>query len=88
MGGTFISTSEAYPGKFIAQLYNALSGFTGTDVRSELSLFANTRFLIPVVADILSRANRKLSTIKTGPGYCAPISGLSDIQSEITIDAK
>ena len=32
MGGTFMSMPEEYRGKFIAQLHNALSGFTGTDV--------------------------------------------------------
>lgn len=32
MGGTFMSMPEDYRGKFIAQLHNALSGFTGTDV--------------------------------------------------------
>lgn len=32
MGGTFMSLSEDYKNKFIAQLHNALSGYTGTDV--------------------------------------------------------
>ncbi|KAG5221016.1 Golgi apyrase [Salix suchowensis] len=32
MGGTFMSMPEDYRGKFVAQLHNALSGFTGTDV--------------------------------------------------------
>jgi hypothetical protein len=32
MGGTFMSMPEDYRGKFIAQLHNALSGFTGTDL--------------------------------------------------------
>lgn len=32
MGGTFMSMPEEYRNKFIAQLHNALSGFTGTDV--------------------------------------------------------
>ena len=32
MGGTFMSMPEDYRSKFIAQLHNALSGFTGTDV--------------------------------------------------------
>jgi elongator complex protein 3 len=32
MGGTFMSMPEEYRGQFIAQLHNALSGFTGTDV--------------------------------------------------------
>ena len=32
MGGTFMSMPEDYRNTFIAQLHNALSGFTGTDV--------------------------------------------------------
>ena len=32
MGGTFMSLAEEYRNTFIAQLHNALSGFTGTDV--------------------------------------------------------
>lgn len=32
MGGTFMSMPEDYRNKFIAQLHNALSGFTGIDV--------------------------------------------------------
>jgi histone acetyltransferase (RNA polymerase elongator complex component) len=32
MGGTFMSMPEDYRSKFIAQLHNALSGFTGTDI--------------------------------------------------------
>ena len=32
MGGTFMSMPEDYRSSFVAQLHNALSGFTGTDV--------------------------------------------------------
>jgi elongator complex protein 3 len=32
MGGTFMSMPEDYRNRFIAQLHNALSCFTGTDV--------------------------------------------------------
>ena len=32
MGGTFMSMPEDYRSTFVAQLHNALSGFTGTDV--------------------------------------------------------
>jgi elongator complex protein 3 len=32
MGGTFMSMPEDYRSKFIAQLHNALSGFTGVDI--------------------------------------------------------
>lgn len=32
MGGTFMSMPEDYRNRFIAQLHNALSGYTGLDV--------------------------------------------------------
>jgi len=32
MGGTFMSMPEDYRNTFVAQLHNALSGFTGIDV--------------------------------------------------------
>lgn len=32
MGGTFMSMPEDYRNAFVAQLHNALSGFTGIDV--------------------------------------------------------
>lgn len=32
MGGTFMSMPEDYRNAFVAQLHNALSGFTGADV--------------------------------------------------------
>ena len=32
MGGTFMSMPEDYRNTFVAQLHNALSGFTGTDI--------------------------------------------------------
>ena len=32
MGGTFMSMPEDYRNKFVAQLHNALSGFTGLNV--------------------------------------------------------
>ena len=32
MGGTFMSMPEDYRSQFVAQLHNALSGFTGTDI--------------------------------------------------------
>ena len=32
MGGTFMSMQEDYRNQFVAQLHNALSGFTGTDI--------------------------------------------------------
>jgi histone acetyltransferase (RNA polymerase elongator complex component) len=32
MGGTFMSMPQDYREQFVAQLHNALSGYTGTDV--------------------------------------------------------
>lgn len=32
MGGTFMSMPEDYRNEFVAQLHNALSGFTGVNV--------------------------------------------------------
>jgi len=32
MGGTFMSMPEDYRNQFVAQLHNALSGFTGADI--------------------------------------------------------
>jgi elongator complex protein 3 len=41
MGGTFMSMPEDYRSKFIAQLHNALSGFTGTDVDEAVRYVSN-----------------------------------------------
>ena len=38
MGGTFMSMPEDYRSKFIAQLHNALSGYTGIDVDEAVRL--------------------------------------------------
>jgi elongator complex protein 3 len=38
MGGTFMSMPEDYRNRFIAQLHNALSGFTGQDVDEAVRL--------------------------------------------------
>ena len=58
MGGTFMSLPEDYRGAFIAQLHNALSGYTGLDV-DEAVRFAE-------------RAETKCVgiTIETRPDYC------------------
>lgn len=44
MGGTFMSMPEDYRSKFIAQLHNALSGYTGFDV-DEAVRFAGSPYL-------------------------------------------
>ncbi|KAI3627876.1 ELP3 [Malassezia furfur] len=58
MGGTFMSLSEEYRNQFIAQLHNALSGYTGLDV-DEAVRFSE-------------RAQTKCIgiTIETRPDYC------------------
>ncbi|KAK0548494.1 Elongator subunit [Tilletia horrida] len=58
MGGTFMSLSEEYRNTFIAQLHNALSGYTGLDV-DEAVRFSE-------------RAQTKCIgiTIETRPDYC------------------
>ena len=58
MGGTFMSMPEDYRGKFIAQLHNALSGFTGTDV-DEAVRFSER-----------SKSKAIGITIETRPDYC------------------
>lgn len=58
MGGTFMSMPEDYRGKFIAQLHNALSGFTGTDVDEAVRYSEQ------------SKAKAIGITIETRPDYC------------------
>lgn len=58
MGGTFMSMPEDYRNKFVAQMHNALSGYTGTDIDEAVSYS--------------ERANTKCVgiTIETRPDYC------------------
>ncbi|QRV85934.1 Pol II transcription elongation factor [Ceratobasidium sp. AG-Ba] len=42
MGGTFMSMPEEYRNTFVAQLHNALSGFTGTDVDEAIIVYGHT----------------------------------------------
>ena len=44
MGGTFMSMPEDYRNAFIAQLHNALSGFTGLDVDEAVRLVPYSSF--------------------------------------------
>lgn len=46
MGGTFMSMPEDYRNQFIAQLHNALSGFTGKDVDEAVRLVSSS-YLLP-----------------------------------------
>jgi hypothetical protein len=62
MGGTFMSMPQEYREAFVAQLHNALSGFTGTDVdeavRCAAFMHACSQSLI-VFAGTLSGASPK-----------------------------
>lgn len=78
MGGTFMSMPEDYRNKFIAQLHNALSGFTGFDVDEAV------RFVTDRIANYrkksyhlrISRYSEQSKskaigiTIETRPDYC------------------
>ena len=44
MGGTFMSMPEDYRNSFIAQLHNALSGFTGLDVDEAVRLVPHVAY--------------------------------------------
>ena len=74
MGGTFMSMPEDYRGKFIAQLHNALSGFTGTDVDEAVRYVEP---LQPVDSQLThcryseqSKSKAIGITIETRPDYC------------------
>ncbi|KAF7311224.1 Elongator complex protein 3 [Mycena kentingensis (nom. inval.)] len=58
MGGTFMSMPEEYRHKFVAQLHNALSGFTGTDVDEAVRYSER------------SKSKAIGITIETRPDYC------------------
>jgi elongator complex protein 3 len=58
MGGTFMSMPEEYRNTFIAQLHNALSGFTGTDVDEAVRYSER------------SKSKAIGITIETRPDYC------------------
>ncbi|KIY46952.1 histone acetyltransferase ELP3 [Fistulina hepatica ATCC 64428] len=58
MGGTFMSMPEDYRNKFVAQLHNALSGFTGMDVDEAVRYSEQ------------SKSKAIGITIETRPDYC------------------
>jgi elongator complex protein 3 len=78
MGGTFMSMPEDYRGKFIAQLHNALSGFTGTDVDEAVRQVSELAFNIFKSFDNVrfgryseqSKSKAIGITIETRPDYC------------------
>jgi len=55
MGGTFMSMPEDYRSKFVAQLHNALSGFTGLDVDEAVRWAQSKWFLswVVLIADFV-----------------------------------
>lgn len=74
MGGTFMSMAEDYRSKFIAQLHNALSGFTGTNVDE-----AVRQVVLAAITTLCYSFNRYSErskskaigiTIETRPDYC------------------
>ncbi|KAG8920649.1 Elongator subunit, partial [Tulasnella sp. 408] len=65
MGGTFMSMAEDYRNKFIAQLHNALSGYTGLDVDDAVRW--------DVAMNEFSEQSKSKAigiTIETRPDYC------------------
>ena len=77
MGGTFMSMPEEYRNAFIAQLHNALSGFTGLDVdeavrrvpRGSLSCKSRSLNFLRSYSE-LSKSKAIGITIETRPDYC------------------
>lgn len=65
MGGTFMSMPEDYRSKFIAQLHNALSGYTGLDVDEAvryvnlLQLYTSPHPLTTDIPAFPNKANQK-----------------------------
>ena len=65
MGGTFMSMPEDYRSEFVAQLHNALSGFTGTNVDEAVKLVDGQLYLVLSThmqyPDTLSKVNQRPS---------------------------
>lgn len=76
MGGTFMSMPEDYRNKFVAQLHNALSGFTGFDVdeavRYDDRICPICDTLIQFIDSFSEQSKSKAIgiTIETRPDYC------------------
>jgi elongator complex protein 3 len=76
MGGTFLSLPESYRDKFMAQLHNSLSGFTGIDLdeavrwarRLRLSAVRANRH--PASYSAAAKTKCIGITIETRPDYC------------------
>ncbi|TFY77250.1 hypothetical protein EWM64_g6761 [Hericium alpestre] len=63
MGGTFMSMPEDYRNKFIAQLHNALSGFTGTDV-DEAVRYSEQKIGVQSVYEDVARDTNRGHTVR------------------------
>ena len=76
MGGTFMSMPEDYRNAFVAQLHNALSGFTGTDVDEAVRYVTPQRSQAPEPLTDIDRYSEQSKskaigiTIETRPDYC------------------
>lgn len=77
MGGTFMSMPEDYRSKFIAQLHNALSGYTGLDVDEAVRcvirfLSTISLYIYPFFSRFSEQSKAKAIgiTIETRPDYC------------------
>lgn len=70
MGGTFMSMPEEYRNKFIAQLHNALSGYTGQDVDEAVRYDTNRlpdMYTNPYLIGFLNRASPRRSVSPSRP---------------------
>ena len=78
MGGTFMSMPEDYRSKFVAQLHNALSGFTGLDVDEAVRWVTTTvpsawarSYCWPAFRYSEQSKSKAIGiTIETRPDYC------------------
>jgi len=76
MGGTFMSMPEDYRNQFVAQLHNALSGFTGTDVDEAVRYVDKWLVVCSHVRSCMNRYSEQSKskaigiTIETRPDYC------------------
>jgi elongator complex protein 3 len=77
MGGTFMSMPEDYRNEFVAQLHNALSGFTGVNVDEAVKCVDGQLYLVIHVSSYTipryseqSKSKAIGITIETRPDYC------------------
>lgn len=74
MGGTFLSLPESYRDKFMAQLHNSLSGFTGIDLDEAVRCVVSIQpslFADPFTSYSAAAKTKCIGiTIETRPDYC------------------